>query len=132
MNPKLKEINELIALCDQMLAYIQERGDIRPNNELYLSYKSKVNSFCKDNKINERQYAPYVIFYTFYFKNAYIVNAGEVSAIRDALVKIKHSLFRNDYEKNFYQSPREGCRASCRLCRSPSCHWHTTPNNRSA
>ena len=52
MNPKLKEINELIALCDQMLFYIQERGDIRPNNDLYLSYKFKVDSFCKQNKIN--------------------------------------------------------------------------------
>ena len=38
MNPKLKEINELIALCDQMLLYIQERGDIRPNNDLYCLY----------------------------------------------------------------------------------------------
>ena len=46
MNPKLKEINELIALCDQMLFYIQERGDIRPNNDLYLSYKFKVDAFC--------------------------------------------------------------------------------------
>lgn len=101
MNPKLKEINELIALCDQMLAYIQERGDIRPNNELYLSYRSKVNSFCEENKINKRQYALYAILCTFYFKNVYTVNVSEVSAIRDALVKIKHSLFRNDYEQIF-------------------------------
>ena len=53
MNPKLKEINELIALCDHMLFYIQERGDIRPNNALYLSYKFKVDTFCKENKIND-------------------------------------------------------------------------------
>ena len=63
MNPKLKEINELIALCDQMLFYIQERGDIHPNNDLYLSYKFKVDSFCKQNKINDKSYAPYAIFY---------------------------------------------------------------------
>lgn len=54
MNPKLKEINELIALCDQMLFYIQERGDIRPNNDLYLSYKFQVDAFCKQNKINDK------------------------------------------------------------------------------
>ena len=51
MNPKLKEINELIALCDQMLFYIQERGDIRPNNALYLSYKFKVTLFVKKTRL---------------------------------------------------------------------------------
>ena len=51
MNPKLKEINELIALCDQMLFYIQERGDIRPNNDLYLPYKFKVAPFANKIKL---------------------------------------------------------------------------------
>ena len=50
MNPKLKEINELIALCDQMLFYIQEHGDIRPGNEFYESYKSKVAAFCINSR----------------------------------------------------------------------------------
>lgn len=102
MNQKLKEINELIALCDQMLLYIQERGDIRPNNGLYLSYKFKVDSFCKGNKINYRNYAPYAVLCTLYFKgNAYTVNRSEVLEIRNALIEIKHTLFKNDYEKIF-------------------------------
>lgn len=102
MNPKLKEINELIALCDQMLFYIQERGDIRPNNELYLSYKFKVDAFCKQNKINDKNYAPYVILCTFFFNSSvYTVNKSEVLAIKNALVEIKHTLFKDDYEKIF-------------------------------
>ena len=102
MNPKLKEINELIALCDQMLFYIQERGDIRPNNDLYLSYKFKVDSFCKQNKINDKSYAPYAILCTFFFNSsAYTVNKSEVLAIKNALVEIKHTLFKDGYEKIF-------------------------------
>lgn len=102
MNPKLKEINELIALCDQMVLYIQERGDIRPNNDLYLLYKFKVESFCKKNKINERGYAPYAILDTFFFKGStYTVNKSEVLAIKNTLVGIKHTLFKDDYEKIF-------------------------------
>jgi len=102
MNPKLKDINELVALCDQMLSYIQERGDIRPNNELYLSYKLKVNSFCKANNINNRSYAPYAILCTLYFDSStYTVNRSEAMAIKNTLVQIKHMLFKNDYEKIF-------------------------------
>lgn len=102
MNPKLKEINELIALCDQMLFYIQERGDIRPNNDLYLSYKFQVDAFCKQNKINDKNYAPYVILCTFFFNSSvYTVNKSEVLAIKNALVEIKHTLFKDDYEKIF-------------------------------
>ena len=102
MNPKLKEINELIALCDQMLLYIQERGDIRPNNDLYCLYKLKVESFCKNNKINDVNYAPYAVLCTFFFKSsAYTVNKSEVLAIKNALVEIKHMLFKDDYEKIF-------------------------------
>ena len=102
MNPKLKEINELIALCDQMLFYIQERGDIRPNNALYLSYKFKVDTFCKENKINDVNYAPYAVLCKFYFNSgAYTVNRSEASAIKNALIEIKHKLFKDDYDKIF-------------------------------
>ena len=38
---------------------------------------------------------------TFYFKDCYTVNASEISAIKDALIKIKHTLFKDDYEKIF-------------------------------
>ena len=102
MNPKLKEINELIALCDQMLLYIQERGDIRPGNNFYSSYKIKVSSFCKEYKINDGNYGPYEIINAFYFKSsAYTINKSEVSAIKYALIEIKHTLFKDDYEKIF-------------------------------
>ena len=102
MNPKLKEINELIDLCDQMLLYIQERGDIRPNNDLYLLYKSKVDFFCRENRINDGNYAPYAVLCKFYFtSSAYTVNKSEVLAIKNALVEIKHTLFKDAYEKIF-------------------------------
>lgn len=102
MNPKLQAINELIDLCDKMLLYIQQNGDIKPNNELYSAYKYKVNSFCKEKKIDKMEYAPYVVLDKFYFSGTlYSVNMSEVSMIRDTLVTIKHSLFKDCYEQIF-------------------------------
>lgn len=102
MNSKLNEINELIDLCDRMLNYIVQFGDIRNGNKIYEEYKSKVNNFCQKHKINKRAYAPYAILEKFYFYRVpYSVNAGEVCAIKDALVKIKHTHFNEDFEKIF-------------------------------
>lgn len=102
MNPKLKEINELIVLCDQMLDYIQEHGDIHPGNDLYETYKHKVDVFCTNNRLKNKNYALFVILDKFHFGGrVYTVNKSEVSAIRAALVEIKHTLFKDNYEKIF-------------------------------
>lgn len=112
MNPKLKEINELIALCDQMLFYIREHGDIRPGNEFYEPYKSKVAAFCINNHLMDNGYAPFLILNALHFdnSNSYTVNKSEASAIRAALLDIKHTLFKDDYEKIFI-SHREADKA---------------------
>lgn len=100
MNPKLKEINELIALCDQMLSITQERGFISTNHELYQTYKRLVKPFCISNNIYDSQYAPYVVLDVFYQSNTKL-NRSMVCQIRGTLTAIKHSLFENSYEKIF-------------------------------
>lgn len=42
MNPALKEINEIIALCDEMIEYISSKGSIRNGNPLYCEYKIRL------------------------------------------------------------------------------------------
>lgn len=100
MNPKLKEINELITLCDQMLLITQERGFISTNHELYQTYKRLVKPFCISNNIYDSQYAPYVVLDVFYQSNTKL-NRSMVCQIRGTLTAIKHSLFENSYEKIF-------------------------------
>lgn len=101
MNPKLKEINELIDLCDKMLEQIAKIGDIQKGNTTYLEYKDKVDTFCKKYHINNIEYGPYAILSKFYFISNYTLNTSEVCSIRDALVKIKHTYFKEDFEKIF-------------------------------
>lgn len=100
MNPKLKEINELIALCNQMICLVKERGYISTDNDFYQEYKYLVKSFCIINNIYDRQYAPYVVLNEFYRNNTKL-NLSMVHQIRDTLIAIKHSLFENSYEKIF-------------------------------
>ena len=100
MNPKLKEINGLIALCDQMLSITQERGFISTNHELYQTYKRLVKPFCINNDIYDDQYAPYVVLNEFYRSNTKL-NRSMVCQIRGTLIAIKHFLFENSYEKIF-------------------------------
>ncbi len=102
MNPKLQEINELLGLCDQMLSYIQAHGDIRPNNNIYYEYRRKVKSFCSKHNIMNKNYAPFAVLNTFYFESrSYTVNTSEVLAIKNTLVLLKHTLFKDSYEKIF-------------------------------
>jgi hypothetical protein len=100
MNPKLKEINGLITLCDQMLSITQERGFISTNHELYQTYKRLVKPFCINNDIYDDQYAPYVVLNEFYRSNTKL-NRSMVCQIRGTLIAIKHFLFENSYEKIF-------------------------------
>lgn len=101
MNPKLNEINELIGLCDKMLNQIAKIGDIQKGDETYLLYKEKVDAFCRKYHINNREYGPFAILSKFYFVYDYTLNSSEVCAIRDALVKIKHDYFEENFEKIF-------------------------------
>ena len=45
MNNMLSEINEILDLCDAMIRYIKERGEIQPGNGLYQAYKTQIYAF---------------------------------------------------------------------------------------
>lgn len=102
LDTKLCTINELINLCDQMSAYIQQKGDIKKNNEIYLDYKKKVYSFCEENKLIGKNYGPYMVLNLFWFSgNNYTLNCSGVSIIKNTLIFMKHELFKDFYEKIF-------------------------------
>ena len=62
MNPKLQEINELIALCDQMLNYVWENGFISTRNETYITYTRLWERFSKKNDVISKQVIKQMFF----------------------------------------------------------------------
>ena len=44
MNAQIKEINEIIALCDRMIEYIDKNGIIRTDNPEYETYKKRIST----------------------------------------------------------------------------------------
>lgn len=107
MNQRLGAINEIIELCDQMIAYIKKFGVIRENNKFYCEYKEKISNFLKENKLEINDYAPFTVLKALYFPKApYIVSMSEANMIRDMVIKIKHDHFSDCYD-NIFISHRE-------------------------
>ena len=103
MNLKLKEINEIIKWCDQMIDVAHKTGYIKSNHDYYRTYCKQINSFCNAYNLEDRNYAPYAILSTYYC-NPYstaTLYPSEIAEIRHNLVLIKHDLFKDDYEKIF-------------------------------
>lgn len=103
MNNKLKEINDIIYLCDLMIEYISKNGLIYPRNDVYNEYKKKIDCFCENNSLKRKDYAPYQVLSQFYYKEttSYTINLSEAMMIRRTIVEMKHELFSNCYEKIF-------------------------------
>ncbi len=102
MNQKLKGINELIDLCDKMLTISHEFGYIKTTNKIYYQYCGLVDEFCKKHNLDDKNYAPYAILCKYWGPGADIrLSPSEIQAIKSNLILIKHTFFKDDYEKIF-------------------------------
>lgn len=102
MNTKLKEINEIIALCDDMLEYVRMNGIIRTGNPSYESYKRLIKSFFANHNDIQHDYGPYLVLEKLYFSGAqYYVCLSEAQMIRKTVVDMKHELYPDCFEKVF-------------------------------
>lgn len=111
MNTELKEINEIISICDAMIKQIRNDGILYSRNQEYEEYKERINSFLTSHKLMRNDYGPFAILRLLYFNNySYTVNLSEAKAIRDTVIGLKHELFPDAFEKIFI-SHREKDRA---------------------
>lgn len=101
MNPQLREINEIITICDYMIHSIQEYGNLRTGDQNYEKYKRKINSFLSSHGLKLRDYGPYAVLNTLYYTASYSVNMSEAQAIQNTLISLKHELFPTAFEKVF-------------------------------
>ena len=102
MNPKLKEINEIIAQCDQMMDVAQKIGYIKTSHEYYRIYCERIDNFCTVHNLKNGDYAPYAILCKYWTSSPdATLYPSEIAAIKHNLTLIKHTLFENDYEKIF-------------------------------
>lgn len=67
MNTQLKEINEIIALCDRTVGYIEKYGIIRAGNSEYETYKMQIKAFFNSRDDIPRNYGPYQVLYKLRF-----------------------------------------------------------------
>lgn len=102
MNPKLKEINEIIAQCDRMMDVAQKIGYIKTNHEYYRIYCERIDNFCTLHNLEDKNYAPYAILCEYWTSSLdATLYPSEIAAIKHNLILIKHTLFENAYEKIF-------------------------------
>lgn len=102
MNPKLKEINELIDLCDKMNEITITRGYVSTRDEIYRLYSKQIDAFCEKHNIIDKNYAPYAILCNYWTTNTECkLYSSEIDAIKNALITIKHTTFSENYEKIF-------------------------------
>lgn len=104
MNKDLKDINEIINLCEQMLDYIAKYGIIRSGNNLYNAYKEKVSRFFEVRHLEDKEFAPYAVLSRFYFTSSYspyTVNKSEATMIYKTIVDLKHELYGDKFERVF-------------------------------
>lgn len=102
MNAQLKEINEIISLCDAMIKQIRDNGVLYSRNREYEEYKERIHSFLRANNLKRYDYGPYRVLVALYYTHAgYTVNMSEAQAIRNTVIGLKHELFPDAYERIF-------------------------------
>lgn len=103
MNPKLKEINEIISWCDRMSDVVHKIGYIKTDNEYYCTYCKQIyNFFNAYGDLVDKNYAPYAILYKYWTDSPRaILYPSEIEAISYNLILIKQYLFKDAYEKIF-------------------------------
>lgn len=101
MNGQLKEINEILSLCDSIVKQTKERGTISVNQD-YEEYKRRIKAFLGSRGLIQKDYGPYRILEALYYSSgSYTLNQSEAKAIREAVINLKHELFPNSFEKVF-------------------------------
>ena len=102
MNAELTEINNIISICDAMIADIQKTGILRTGDPNYEEYKSKIKDFFISKQLYKQDYGPYAALDALWFsKNGYTVNISEAETIRKIVIELKHKLFPTSFEKIF-------------------------------
>lgn len=105
MRNQLIEINEIISVCEELVAQIQTIGTVKYRDDIYEKYKALINVFCnkyniEDNPCEDVRCTYRAIKY-YYWNGRYTVNYKEASDILELVVSLKYLLFPNLYEKIF-------------------------------
>ena len=102
MNTKLKEINEIISLCDTMIEQIRDNGILYSRNQVYMEYKERIKAFLSSNDLMRNDYGPYRVLDALYYPaGSYNISMNQAKAIRDTVIGLKDELFPDAFEKIF-------------------------------
>jgi len=105
MNIGLKEINEIIAVCESLEQYIFMNGTVETGDASYEKYKKLIDRF--DDTYSLQTHSSAEVKYLrgklckLYWKDKYTVCLEEARDIKSLIIKLKHVLFPDYYEKIF-------------------------------
>ena len=110
MNTQLIELNEIIKVCEDLVARIKRNGDVGTGDDLYEQYKFAINKFY--NKYNLKSSdsshisSAVRIINEFHWDSNYTVNLLEAKIILESVSWLKELLFPGLFE-NIFISHRE-------------------------
>ena len=107
MNTKLLEINDIISACETMTAYIKENGTVLVGNSShYFEYRDKINRFDDKHDLKNSDSVIVrgihsVLTDLYWNRPNATVSFVEAETILHTIIRLKHELFPNQYEKIF-------------------------------
>lgn len=105
MNEALKDINNIIGVCETLEQFIYLHGTSGYRNDIYEQYKQMINSFdtayrLEFNNSPKIKYLRYQITKLFW-NGKYTISYEEAQDIKSVIIQLKHALFPDSFEKIF-------------------------------
>jgi len=107
MNNQLTEINNIIRACEDMVFYIQQNGPIYATNDYYYAnYRNQielfVNKYGLQYSSSPSLYGIFTVLNQLFWTGPnYTVNIVEAETILNTVIRLKHELFPQCFEKIF-------------------------------
>lgn len=107
MNNQLFEINQIIRACENMVLFIEQNGPIYSQSDYHYSiYKSMINPFDSKYQLQNSNSVTIRGLHTvlsdlYWDRPGYIVDIGEAQTILQTVIRLKHELFSQCFEKIF-------------------------------
>ena len=105
MDKQLKDINEIIDVCKDLVIRLKELGKVETGDDLYEKYKALIESFCSkydiENNHLELVRSTFCSIKKYYWKGNYTISFLEANIILSTIIYLKTLLLPDLFEKIF-------------------------------
>lgn len=105
MNDKLKDINEIISTCKDLVNEVEGKGKVYTGNNNYTKYKKQINTLDDKMRLEDSSNKDIRVLRDmackYYFSGQYSIDIYQATAILNTMYELKHALFPDCFEKIF-------------------------------